>query len=216
MKKMIYTIIILITIILVGYIVMTNNSVGGIKAKRSAPHEVPSLVINDTKLEAPISKMGVVVATDFSRKKKKWETKVYDISYNPILEKDVQWDYIRDIVADNDDKNAIIVTESGRQFLLNLEGKVLDASQKILSEEFLIERRKALSIAQEEMLKHYPGGKRGIHGDEKMVLVYVVKHANDPDVWTVKYDVPRTTDSAVEIKLNVKTGLILEFKNSWA
>lgn len=91
-----------------------------IQAKRLAPSPVDPVVYNGIKFIASdtYSKMNYIEAWDIKTQKKLWEKKVYDIRYDPKLEKDVQDNFIRtlEIVKDK----LVVRDERGNEYAFDL------------------------------------------------------------------------------------------------
>ena len=77
-----------------------------IQAKRVAPTPVESVHFEGIRYE--VSGMGVVLAWDEKNNRKLWENRIYEISYIPNLETDVQDIWIKKLEISND---ALSVTD---------------------------------------------------------------------------------------------------------
>ena len=62
--------------------------------------------------------MGFVIATDVSSGKELWRQRIYNVSINPSLEKDVQWVFITAMRRHGD--TLLIGNERGENFKLDL------------------------------------------------------------------------------------------------
>lgn len=94
-------------------------------AKRIAPQEVPPIVYEGVKYTAPTGKMGVVEAYEVLGGNKLWEKKVYDVEYDPALEKDVQDIFIKELKIEHNQgwDSLIIVDERGREHEIIIKGR---------------------------------------------------------------------------------------------
>lgn len=88
-------------------------------AERVAPPTIQSLENNGIRYEVPntVEKMGVVLAYDKQSGKRLWEKKVYRVFINPMVEKDTQWVFIKQIYME--DGKLIVVNEKGKRFELD-------------------------------------------------------------------------------------------------
>ena len=95
-------------------------------AKRSAPVRVEPVVYNNIRYTAPIFSQssghkqlgGYIEAWDIKTNKKLWELKVYDIKYDPGLERDVQEIYIDSLRIDLG--HLIVTNEAGEEYEVEL------------------------------------------------------------------------------------------------
>ncbi len=90
-------------------------------AKRKAPDPVPPVVWQGVEYRAPldVAHMGCVQAFDLSSGRKLWETKVYHVWINPLLEEDVQWVFVSGLQVQ--DGKLLVRNEHGRSYILNLK-----------------------------------------------------------------------------------------------
>lgn len=96
-------------------------------AKRKAPTPVPPVVWNGVEYRAPldVEHMGRVQAFEVQSGRKLWETKVYHVWFNPLLEADVQWVFIKRLQVQN--AKLLVTNESGKTYRLDPKtGKVED------------------------------------------------------------------------------------------
>ena len=100
-------------------------SISFVFAKRTAPPEVPSIINNNYEYIADyknglFSGKGIILIKNTDNSKIEKVITVYKNWYNPFLEKDVQWVFIKSMkIVDN---NTIrIYNESEKVFELNLE-----------------------------------------------------------------------------------------------
>lgn len=81
------------------------------------------------------------------------------------------------------------------------------------------DKQKAIDIAEKELLKHYPNHKRA-GGELKLISVDRVMSEQDAYLsmytWFVKYDVPNTMDSSVEMTVDIKKGEVTYYKDAWS
>jgi len=90
-------------------------------AKRLAPVQVAPVTHEGIEYSAPrdASSIGQVQARDAASKKVLWEQVIYQIAYDPDLERDVQWVFISDLKIEGD--FLIITDERKRCYSLNLK-----------------------------------------------------------------------------------------------
>jgi hypothetical protein len=95
-------------------------SIASVEAKRKAPNAVEPVVIGSVRYSAPSTPefMGFVIATDVSFGKELWRQRIYNVSINPSLEKDVQWVFITAMRGHGD--TLLIGNERGENFKLDL------------------------------------------------------------------------------------------------
>ncbi|HXC98436.1 MAG TPA: hypothetical protein VN048_03780 [Verrucomicrobiae bacterium] len=94
---------------------------GSAYAKRAAPKPVPPVIWQGVEYRAPldVEKIGHVQAFDRASGLKLWETTVYTITINPILEQDVQWVFISEMHVE--DGKLVITNEDGKTYRLDLK-----------------------------------------------------------------------------------------------
>jgi hypothetical protein len=63
---------------------------GSASAKRTVPRAVEPVTVHGVTYSAPATAMGFVVASDASSGRELWRQRIYRISVNPSLERDVQ------------------------------------------------------------------------------------------------------------------------------
>lgn len=101
-------------------------------AKRSVPPDVkpvfykktwnvPESLTLEIAFYAPHEKMGVVTARDPKDNHILWEQKIYQISYNPFLEKDVQDVFITNLEIKGD--SLVVTNEKKERYKLNILSK---------------------------------------------------------------------------------------------
>lgn len=90
-------------------------------AKRAAPVEVAPVSRDGIEYCAPRSagKIGQVQARDAESKKVLWEATIYEIEYDPDLEKDVQWVFISGLNIEGE--SLIITDERNKRYALDLK-----------------------------------------------------------------------------------------------
>ena len=89
-------------------------------AKRSAPAPVPPVVWEGMEYRAPlgVEHMGCVQAVEAASGLAVWETRVYQVPINPLLEEDVQWVFVSGLQVQND--VLLVNAEDGRSYRLDL------------------------------------------------------------------------------------------------
>ncbi len=93
-----------------------------LQAKRMPPASVETLHFQGISYE--VSGMGIVVARDEKNNRVLWENTIYTVSYNPLLEKDVQDTYIRKLEIS--DGSLLVTNEKKAVYRVDLTtGKVL-------------------------------------------------------------------------------------------
>ena len=95
-------------------------------AIRGAPKDVPPVTYEGVEYRAPQnpSRLGYVEAWDTASGRKLWETRVYRVLINPLLEEDVQWVFIKGLQIR--DGKLLVTNEAGRSFTLDARtGRVL-------------------------------------------------------------------------------------------
>jgi outer membrane protein assembly factor BamB len=90
-------------------------------AKRGAPKPVSPVVWEGVEYRAPLNveQMGHVQAVDIISGQKLWETKVYHVWINPLLETDVQWIFITNLQVQ--DRKLLVRNEAGKIYKLDLK-----------------------------------------------------------------------------------------------
>lgn len=90
-------------------------------AKRAAPKPVPPVIWQGVEYRAPldVEKIGHVQAFDQASGQKLWETTVYTIMINPLVEQDVQWVFISEMYVL--DGKLVITNERGKSFRIDLK-----------------------------------------------------------------------------------------------
>jgi outer membrane protein assembly factor BamB len=90
-------------------------------AKRKLPAPVPPVVWQGVEYRAPldVAHMGHVQAFDLSSGRKLWETKVYHVWINPLLEEDVQWVFVSGLRVENGKLR--VRNEDGNSYGLDLK-----------------------------------------------------------------------------------------------
>lgn len=74
-------------------------------------------------------------------------------------------------------------------------------------------RSKAIEIAEREVRKNFPDMKRS---GVSLVTEGPKQWASNPSRWTVTYDAPLTLDAQVVITVDVSTGEVVEYQDSWS
>lgn len=87
-------------------------------AKRSAPKLVSPVVAKSVAYSAPHEQMGFVVATDSSSGKELWRVRIYTVSFDPALERDVQDVFITSLALRQG--GLLITNERGDTYTLDL------------------------------------------------------------------------------------------------
>jgi len=94
--------------------------------KRVGPEEVPPVTIAGTRYEVVHwgrerglgQNGGYIAAVDAASGQELWTLKVYDVTYDPDMEEDVQDVFIESLAPRGDDKLAI-VDERGRKYIVD-------------------------------------------------------------------------------------------------
>lgn len=73
--------------------------------------------------------------------------------------------------------------------------------------------QKAKNLAEAELLTHFPDHMRG---DEKLELIRAVPVEGTSSRWFIKYDTERSFGTSVEMIVDVETGTIVSYKDSWS
>ena len=107
--------------ILIVLVVLDFLFIGTAQAKRTPPQKVIAVEDNEVKYTAPqreskVHKQagGYIEARDKKTDKKLWELKVYDVKFNPKIEKDVQEVYITSLKVENG--KLIVANEAGDEY----------------------------------------------------------------------------------------------------
>jgi len=89
-------------------------------AKRGPAPDVAPVIYNGLKIVAPNSPetIGQVEAWDEATHTKVWTKEVFEIEYDPALERDVQWVFITRLKVKGD--FLYVTDEKGRSYLLSL------------------------------------------------------------------------------------------------
>jgi len=95
-------------------------------AKRVGPEEVPPVTIGKTRYEVVHwgrdrglgQNGGYIAAVDSESGRELWTLKVYDVTYDPEMEEDVQDVFIESLARRGEDKLAI-VDERGRKYIVD-------------------------------------------------------------------------------------------------
>lgn len=72
---------------------------------------------------------------------------------------------------------------------------------------------KAVSIAERELLKHYPNFERG---DSKLELVGAKDFKNEKNLWLIRYDSKDSEDASVEIIVDTEKEEVVSYRDSWS
>ncbi len=108
-------------------------SVTSVLAKRSAPVEVPPVVVGDvmvsvphfTEIDGAAVKGGVLEARDSRTKKLLWNVRVYQTNHDPGLEEDVQDVFIKTLVHDAAHGLLVLSDEMDRVFVVDLKSRAV-------------------------------------------------------------------------------------------
>lgn len=76
-----------------------------------------------------------------------------------------------------------------------------------------IPRQAALSKIEVEVRKHFPDMKRS---GMKLELVQLEKIEGAESIWFAQYDTPEGNDMSVEIKMDIVTGEVIHYQDSWS
>ncbi len=88
-------------------------------AKRSAPREVVPVVADGVRYTAPSEAMGFVIAAAADSGKELWRVRIYEVRFDPALERDVQDVFITSLEMKG---RALVVTnERGEKYALDLK-----------------------------------------------------------------------------------------------
>lgn len=91
---------------------------GPANAKRSVPGAVEPITVHGITYSAPASAMGFIVASDASSGRELWRQRIYRISFNPSLERDVQDVFITSLTLRSG--SLVIANEHGERYAVNL------------------------------------------------------------------------------------------------
>lgn len=88
-------------------------------AKRKAPTPVAPVVWQGVEYRAPldVEHMGRVQAFDLPSGRKLWETTVYHVWIDPLLEEDVQWVFVKRLQMQNG--KLMVTNEHGKTYVLD-------------------------------------------------------------------------------------------------
>jgi hypothetical protein len=87
-------------------------------AKRSAPKPVPPVIAYGVEYSAPVDLRAFVVATDTRSHKELWRQRIYSVSINPALERDVQDVFITSLAVNG--RALVITNEHNETYVLDL------------------------------------------------------------------------------------------------
>lgn len=73
-------------------------------------------------------------------------------------------------------------------------------------------KQEAIDIAQQELIKHYPGGLRD---GKKYELVKAIPFTDSPN-WMIVYDIPDSLDMSVEIVVDPVNKKVVSYKDLWS
>ena len=106
--------------ILILNIAFALIAAGPVAAKRGPAPEVMPVRYNGLKIVAPntVETIGQVEAWDEATNTKVWTKDVYTIEYDPALERDVQWVFIKEMQLKDD--FLYVKDENGREYLVAL------------------------------------------------------------------------------------------------
>lgn len=90
-----------------------------ILAKRVGPTRVEDIIFNGIKYSATNEEMGYVEAWNIQNNKQIWKKKIYEVTYDNHLEKDVQNVYITDLRIE--DNKLFVTNEKGEIYKINLK-----------------------------------------------------------------------------------------------
>src|SRR5882672_12320864 len=88
-------------------------------AKRGEPKLVPSLVHDGVEYRAPHERMGFVEAFDRASRRQLWETRVYYVVIDPLLERDVQDIFITGLQVQGG--KLLVSNEAGKSYRVDLK-----------------------------------------------------------------------------------------------
>ncbi len=74
-------------------------------------------------------------------------------------------------------------------------------------------QQKAIRIAEKKVLEKYPNFKRSNH---TLLLIKVDPVKGRPGKWFVRYDMDESVDASVEMIVDINTGEITDYQDSWA
>lgn len=113
------------------YLLLSAILVSNVFAKRSAPADVPSVVVGHERISAPHFteiggvpvRGGVLESRDSETGKVVWSVRIYKTDYDPNLEGDVQDVFIKTLSHDAVHGLLIMSDEKGRVFVLDLQSR---------------------------------------------------------------------------------------------
>jgi len=91
------------------------------QAKRPLPKPVEPVLYHTMKFVAPPERMGYVEGWEIRTGKQIWEKKIYEVTYNPLLEKDAQDVYIVFMEADLVNRKLLVMDERGAKYYVDLD-----------------------------------------------------------------------------------------------
>lgn len=99
--------------------------------KRVGPDDVPPVTIGGTRYEVIHwgrergwqQNGGYIAAVDAASNRERWTLKVYDVTYDPALEEDVQDVFIESMTATPAGNALVIQDEKGRRFIVNPQAR---------------------------------------------------------------------------------------------
>lgn len=100
-------------------------------AERMPPKEVAPIYYKGVKFIAPTNKMGIVEAWDIETNKKVWEKKVYQVFFNPLMERDVQDVFISSLSIEGE--KLVVVNERGKRFEIDIPKNVLKQEKIVVT-----------------------------------------------------------------------------------
>src|SRR5947207_2242940 len=90
-------------------------------AKRGPKPQVAPVHIAGLEVRAPNTPdtEGIVEVWNLSGTTVQWTQRVYRTLHDPLLEQDVQWDFIKSMTASPEGNRVSIVTERGRKYVVD-------------------------------------------------------------------------------------------------
>ena len=101
------------------------------EAKRGPAPKVEPVISGEIKIIAPNTpqRMGYIEIWNWEKKEIIWEKKVYDVFINPIMESDVQWNFISAIINNGDEK-LIVFDEDNKQYNVTIPKEIAETLKK--------------------------------------------------------------------------------------
>jgi hypothetical protein len=89
-----------------------------VAAKRSAPEPVHPIVVGSIEYSSPGWPIGFIIATDTRTRREIWRKRIYRVTIDRALERDVQDVFITSLTLERG--NLFITDERGRRYALEL------------------------------------------------------------------------------------------------